>query len=144
MPLLADSLHSLCHAFHLEPLSSSDWHPFPRCHLTISFSVFLSLSFLLWVFTLSLSWPIWCYSFSGEMSADCPFLLPHFLDNIFHSCLWSRYFFWILSLFVTLNSDLSMLLWATTSFLSWCFVKVHVSEPYVIASKNHCVHDLPL
>ena len=41
----------------LESLSSSDCHPFSRCHLAVSFSVFLSLSFLLWVTTLH--FPSW-------------------------------------------------------------------------------------
>ena len=43
--------------------------------------------------------------------------------------------FRILSLFVMFNNNPTILRWATASFLSWCFVRAHVSAPWVIAGK---------
>ena len=52
-------------AMHFDPgpFSSIDCQRLPRCHLSISFWVFLLVVFHLWVSTLMLFSPTWCSSF---------------------------------------------------------------------------------
>ena len=56
---------STTRAMHFDPgpFSSIDCQRLPRCHLSISFWVFLLVVFHLWVSTLMLFSPTWCSSF---------------------------------------------------------------------------------
>ena len=115
--------------FDLQPLSSIDCYQLPGWCLSISFWITLLLVFLLWVFILILSWPT-CVAHSVYMSCLCPVLSCTALTIIsFTPVLHLIISFWILSLFVMFNNNLSMLRRVSASVFSWCFVRVHVSVP---------------
>ena len=94
-----------------------------------SFWVFLLVVFHLWVSHSDVIFAHLVFFILATCPAHCPFM--HFTFSIISI---TPVFdliisFLILSLLVMFNNDLSMLRWATASFLSRCFVKVHVSAP---------------
>ena len=96
-------------AMHFDPgpFSSIDCQRLPRCHLSISFWVFLLVVFHLWVSTLMLFSPTWCSSFwlhvlPTVLSCTSLFLLLS-ITPVFDLII----SFLILSLLVMFNNDLS-------------------------------------
>ena len=142
MPLLADGLHNLRHALrswavliHWLPTASS----MSSLHLLLglplsrfpSLGVHSDVIFAHLVFFILATCP-----------AHCPFM--HFTFSIISI---TPVFdliisFLILSLLVMFNNDLSMLRWATASFLSRCFVstlKLNQNLKFTVQSSHTCI-----
>ena len=86
---------STTRAMHFDPgpFSSIDCQRLPRCHLSISFWVFLLVVFHLWVSTLMLFSPTWCSSFWLHVLPtvlSCTSLFLSYLSPLF-SILLSRF-----------------------------------------------------
>ena len=137
MPLLADGLHNLRHALrswavliHWLPTASS----MSSLHLLFglplsrfpSLGVHSDVIFAHLVFFILATCPAHCSFMHFTFSIIS--ITPVF-DLIIS--------FLILSLLVMFNNDLSMLRWATASFLSRCFVKVHKVHIYQIIISLH-------
>ena len=139
MPLLADVIRSTEPAQYrnFDPVylfSSIDCQRLPRCHLSISFWVFLLVVFHLWVSNIAdvIFSPNWCSSFCATCPAHCLFsctsLFLLYLSPLF-SILLSRS--WILSLLV----DTSI-----TSLSSRTSLKLqHASSLDVVPIKSQCL-----
>ena len=126
MPLLTDGLHSLLH-FSLS--GAFGIHILPATSSTPSFHLFLGLPLAL-LPSLRVHSNIFLAHLlfiRARCPAHCP-LISLTLSVISFTLVFALVAsFLILSLQVTLSIALSMLLWATASFLSYRFVRVHVS-----------------
>ena len=116
--------------FDFELPSSIDCYQLPRCYLSISFWVSLSLiRFTSPGVYSDIMLAHLVLSILATSSAHCPLMHRTLSIISFTSVLDLTISFRILSLFVMFNNNLSMLRWATANFFSWCFVTAHVSAP---------------
>ena len=129
LPLLADGLHNLHHALRSWAILI---HWLPTASSLSSVHLLLGLPLIRFP-------PLGVHSdvifahlvlfILATCPAHCPFMPCTFSVISVTPVVDLIISFLILSLFVTFNNDLFMLRWATASFLSGYFVKVHVSAP---------------